>query len=65
MYGEIPNKPKDIDPKYDCGFEWTIAMLLAMNGKDIPNEWKHDKLIRNVNEDTIAMIYAKCGDIPP
>ena len=33
MYGEIPNKPKDIDPEYNCDYGWTIAMLLAMNKK--------------------------------
>ena len=36
IYGEIPNKPKDIDPEYDCGYGWTVAMLLAYNGKEIP-----------------------------
>ena len=40
-------------------------MLLAMNGKNIPNEWKHDKLFRNNNDNTISMIYAKYGYIPP
>ena len=40
-------------------------MILAMNGKDIPNEWKHDKSLRNNDDDTIAMIYAKYGHIPP
>ena len=49
MYGIIPNKPKDIDSKYDCGYGWTIAMILALIGKDIPKEWKHDKLLRNNN----------------
>ena len=39
-------------------------MLLAMNGKNIPNEWKHDKLLRNNNDNTISMIYAKYGYIP-
>ena len=34
-------------------------MLLALNNKEIPNQWKHDKLIRNEHLDTVAMIYAK------
>ena len=40
-------------------------MLLALNNKEIPNQWKHNKLLRNINYDTIAMIYAKNGHIPP
>ena len=40
-------------------------MLLAANGKDIPDQWKHDKLLKNNNGDTIAMYYAKSGIIPP
>ena len=40
-------------------------MLLAANGKDIPDQWKHDKLLKNNNGDTIAMYYAKKGIIPP
>ena len=35
----MPNKPKGIDLEYDCGYGWTIAMLLAYNNKDIPKEW--------------------------
>ena len=40
-------------------------MIIARYNKEIPEEWKHDKLLRNVNDDTIAMIYAKYGHIPP
>ena len=49
MYGIIPKKPKDIDSDYDCGFGWTIGMLLTYNCKEIPEEWKHDKMICNYN----------------
>ena len=47
MYGIIPKKPKDIDSKYDCGYGWTIAMLLAYNGKEIHEQWEHDPLFKN------------------
>ena len=36
---KFQKKPKDISPDYDCGYGWTISMLLAYNGKDIPKEW--------------------------
>ena len=31
MYGEIPKKPNDVDSDYNCGYGWTVAMLLAQN----------------------------------
>ena len=40
-------------------------MILAKLNKDIPEEWYHNKLLKNTNEDTIALCYAKYGHIPP
>ena len=36
MYGIVPKKPKNINSDYKCGYGWTVAMLIAYNGKDIP-----------------------------
>ena len=41
-------------------------MLLAFKGKEIPNEWKHDKLLTDKYGESIAVYYAKSGiNIPP
>ena len=40
-------------------------MLLALNNKEIPNQWKHNELVKNKHLYTVAMIYAKNGHIPP
>ena len=40
MYGIIPQKPDNIPADYDCGYGWTVAMLLAYNKVyNIPKEW--------------------------
>ena len=40
-------------------------MCYALGGHNIPDEWKHDKLLRNKDGWTVAMCYAKNGHIPP
>ena len=40
-------------------------MHYASGGYDIPDKWKHDKLLKNKHGDTIAMIYASYVYIPP
>lgn len=39
-------------------------MYLAEKGINIPNEWKHDKLLTNNDGSTVAMCYASKGYIP-
>ena len=34
-------------------------MLYALEGYIIPNEWKHNKLLKNKDKETIAMCYAR------
>lgn len=47
-------------------FNYTIAMHLASKGiTDIPNEWRHEPTLQEVNGVTVAMIYAGKGIIPP
>ena len=41
MYGIIPKKPDNIPNDYDCGYGYTIAMLLASNGVIPSQEWEH------------------------
>ena len=53
MYGIVPKKPKDVYSDYNCGYNWTIPMLLAHNSKDIPEEWYHNKILRNNRGDTV------------
>ena len=40
-------------------------MILALNGVDIPQEWYHDPELKNIYGQTVAMIYAKNGIVPP
>ena len=40
-------------------------MHYALGGHNIPNKWKHDKLLKDKNGKTIAMHYASYGHIPP
>ena len=40
-------------------------MHYALGGHNIPNKWKHDKLLRDKDGGTIAMIYVSNGHIPP
>ena len=63
MYGETPQKPVNVDPEYDCGYGWTVAMLLAYNGIIPPKEWIHDPNIKNKRGDTVAY-YLKKKNLP-
>ena len=40
-------------------------MYYALGGHNIPDKWKHDKLLKNKYGGTIAMCYALNGHIPP
>lgn len=40
-------------------------MILAMLNKEIPDEWYHDPILQNINGDTVAILMAKNGIIPP
>ena len=54
-FGEIPelgdHKPEETD---ECG--WTVAMTLAVKNIEIPDQWKHDPLIRNNYGYTVALL---------
>ena len=39
-------------------------MILAILGKDIPEEWYHDIELQNMYGNTVAMCYAINGNIP-
>ena len=39
-------------------------MRYELGGHIIPNKWKHDKLLRSKNRETIAICYALKGHIP-
>ena len=53
--GKIPDlkdhKPEEVDEN-----GWTVAMILAVRGLEIPECWHHDPLLKNNYGYTVALL---------
>lgn len=46
-------------------YKYTTAMYSAIKGQIPDKAWEHDPLLKNEDGETVALILAKKGIIPP